>query len=200
MGRYLITQGEYLAIMGTNPSRSFGDTNRPVDNIRWQNATNYCARLTALGVSNGSIPTNCVYRLPTEAEWEYACRSWTSDRRFYYGDDPDYTSLTNYAWYFANSGGSTHPVGQLQPNPWGFYDMAGNVWQHCQDWFSVAAPYPGGNVIDPQGPPTGQFHVARGGNYFSIPASCRSAARGDGVLPTGYTGFGFRLALAVAQP
>jgi formylglycine-generating enzyme required for sulfatase activity len=72
------------------------------------------------------MATNCVYRLPTEAEWEYGCRAWTSDRRFSYGDDPGYTNLTNYAWYGDNSGGTTHPVGQKLPNPWGLYDMSGN--------------------------------------------------------------------------
>jgi formylglycine-generating enzyme required for sulfatase activity len=199
MGRYLVTQGEYLALMGNNPSHFVGDTNRPIDNVYWRDASNYCARLTARQVSTGAIPTNCVYRLPTEAEWEYACRAWTSDRRFYYGDDPGYTSLTNYAWYNANSDHTTHPVGQLLPNPWGLYDMTGNVWQYCQDSY---APYPGGSVADPQGPPTSNEynHVARGGSLYSDSWQCRSAARRLSATPAGPFEFGFRVVLAVAQP
>jgi len=198
MGRYLVTQGDYLAIIGTNPSHFVGDTNRPIDNLYWRDASNYVARLTAREVSTGAIPTNCVYRLPTEAEWEYACRAWTSDRRFYYGDDPGYTSLTNYAWYRANSGFTTHPVGQLLPNPWGLYYMTGNVWQYCLDNY---APYPGGSVLDPQGQPTSNEynHVARGGSLYSEAWQCRSASR-IGPIPAGPTGYGLRVVLAVAQP
>lgn len=199
MGRFPVTQGDYLAIMGNNPSFFKGDTNRPIDYLFWQDATNYCARLTAREVGTGAIPTNCVYRLPTEAEWEYACRAWTSDRRFYYGDDPDYTSLTNYAWYRTNSGLTTHPVGQLLPNPWGLYDMTGNVWQYCQDTYTNALYYPGGSAVDPQGPPpTANVynHVARGGSLFSQSWECRSASR-IGPIPAGEAGFGLRVVLAV---
>ena len=128
-------QGEYLAVMGSNASNFPGDTNRPVDSTSWINATNYCGKLTQQDRAAGRIATNSVYRLPTEAEWEYVCRGWTSTR-FSYGD----------------SGGTTHPVGQKLPNSWGLYDMHGNVWEWCQDWYGV---YAGGVALDPQGPPTG---------------------------------------------
>ena len=126
MGKYEVTQGEYQAVMGSNPSAFTGDTNLPVETVTWSDATAYCAELTQRERVAGRIGTNSVYRLPTEAEWEYACRGWTSTR-FSYGDDPGYTNLTLYAWYVDNSGGTTHPVGQKLPNPWGLYDMHGNV-------------------------------------------------------------------------
>jgi len=114
-----------------------------------------------------------VYRLPTEAEWEYGCRAGTSTR-FSYGDDPGYTNLTNYAWYWDNSGGETHAVGQKLANPWGLYDMHGNVWEWCQDWYGG---YPGGIVLDPQGPDSGSCRVISGGDWHDYPGGCRSARR-----------------------
>jgi len=130
MGKYEVTQAEYLAVTGTNPSYFIGDPNRPVEQVTWFDAKNYCGQLTQREQAAGRIPTNCLYRLPTEAEWEYACRAWTSTR-FSYGDDPSYTNLTNYAWYYDNFGGTTHPVGQKLPNPWGLYDVHGNVFEWC---------------------------------------------------------------------
>jgi formylglycine-generating enzyme required for sulfatase activity len=128
MGRRLVTQGEYLSIVGNNPSNFLGVTNRPVEMLSWSDATNFCAMLTTQDVGALRIPTNCVYRLPTEAEWEYTCRALTSTR-FSYGDDPGYANLANYAWYKTNSASSTHPVGLKLPNPWGLYDTYGNVWE-----------------------------------------------------------------------
>jgi formylglycine-generating enzyme required for sulfatase activity len=98
IGKYEVTQGEYLAVMGSNPSGHQGDTNLPVETVSWYNATNYCSKLTQRERAAGRIAANSVYRLPTEAECEYACRGWTSTR-FSYGDDPGYTNLMNYAWY-----------------------------------------------------------------------------------------------------
>jgi formylglycine-generating enzyme required for sulfatase activity len=177
MGKYEATQREYLAVMGSNPSYFTGDTNRPVEMVSWVDATNYCARLTQRERAAGRIPTNSVYRLPTEAQWEYACRAWTSTR-FSHGDDLGYTNLTNYAWYLDNSGDMTHPVGPKLPSPWGLYDMHGNVWEWCQDWWG---DYPGWIAVDPQGPATGSCRVFRGGSWaFSTDRSgnCRSADRG----------------------
>ena len=164
--------------------------------MSWFDATNYCGKLTQRERAAGRIATNSVYRLPTEAEWEYACRAWTSTR-FSYGDDPGYTELNNYAWYTNNSSNVTHPVGQKLPNPWGLYDMHGNVAEWCQDWYG---PYPGGIALDPQGPATGSVRVIRGGLWLRPASYCRSAWRkalspdflGDGA--------GFRVVLAPGQP
>jgi formylglycine-generating enzyme required for sulfatase activity len=125
MGKHEVTQGEYLAVVGSNPSQFTGDPNRPVESVSWPEATNYCALLTAQHLATGVIPPGSQYRLPTEAEWEYAARAGTSTR-FSYGEDPNATSLTNYAWFAAKGGATTHPVEQKAPNPWGLYDMAGN--------------------------------------------------------------------------
>jgi formylglycine-generating enzyme required for sulfatase activity/outer membrane protein assembly factor BamB len=200
MGKYEVTQSEYLAVMGSNPSAIKRDPNCPVETVTWFNATNYCARLTQRERGAGRIPTNSVYRLPTEAEWEYACRAGTSTR-FSYGDDPRYTNLKNYAWYYDISGHTTHPVGQKLPNPWGLYDMHGNVWEWCQDWYGT---YRGGAAVDPQGPASGADRVIRGGNCCNsdgIVKDWRSASRGawspdrtDGMVK------GFRVVFAPGQP
>jgi formylglycine-generating enzyme required for sulfatase activity len=195
LGRYEVTQGEYLAVMGSNPSYFTGDTNRPVERVSWHDATNYCARLTAQERLAGRLPAGWAYRLPTEAEWEYACRAGTTNR-FYYGDDPGYTQLANYAWYSANSGSTTHPVGGKLPNRWGLYDMAGNVWEWCSDWYGA---YPGGSVTDPQGPASGSNRVVRGGSWSFNAFHCRSASRYGDPASRGFD-IGFRVVLAPGQP
>ncbi|HZR18048.1 MAG TPA: formylglycine-generating enzyme family protein [Verrucomicrobiae bacterium] len=194
MGKYLVTQLEYLEVMGNNPSSFVGAMN-PVETVSWFNATNYCGRLTQSERAAGRISTNSVYRLPTEAEWEYACRAWTSTR-FSYGDDPGYTNLTQYAWFDVNSGATTHPVGQKLPNPWGLYDMHGNVAEWCQDWY---APYPGGMALDPQGPATGSTHSARGGPWFRTASNFRSAWR-NAASPDTMGAAGFRIVLVPGKP
>ncbi len=196
MGRYEVTQGEFLAVMGSNPSNFTGDSNRPVEQVTWYDATNYCTMLTQRDRAAGRIAMNSVYRLPTEAEWEYACRAWTSPR-FSYGDDPGYTNLTDYGWYEGNSGGTTHPVGQKLSNPWGSYDMHGNVWEWCQDWYGA---YPGGIAVDPQGTATVTARVIRGGSWRHSADRCRSAYRS--FSPPDFRGIaiGFRVVLAPGQP
>ncbi len=216
MGRCEVTQGEYLAVSGTNPSffngirqnwpepgtqMDFGtDLNRPVEMVSWFDATNFCFRLTDLERSMGRISANSLYRLPTEAEWEYACRAMTSTR-FSFGDDPGYTNLSQYAWHSDFSGAPPHPVGQKLPNPWGLYDMHGGVYEWCQDWWSNY--YPGGSVIDPQGPVrdgSGYTRVKRSGSFRAIPKLARSANRLDDFPAFGRHYIGFRIVLAPGQP
>lgn len=175
IGKYEVTQAEYLQVTGTNPSVFPGDLTRPVSSVSWPHATNYCYQLTLQERAAGRIPAGSVYRLPTEAEWECAARAGTSTR-FSYGDDSGFNSLADHAWYFANAGLTVHPVGQKLPNPWGLYDVEGNVWEWCQDWLG---PLPGGLVVDPQGPPSNSigWKVIRGGGYDFGEADCRSARR-----------------------
>ena len=164
--------------------------------VTWFNATNYCGKLTQRERAAGRIATNSVYRLPTEAEWEYACRAWTSTR-FSYGDDLDYTNLTNYAWYTDNSSFTSHPVGQKLPNPWGLYDMHGNVEEYCQDVYDT---YRGGIALDPQGPATGSDRVHRGGDWSHPNWGCRSAFRFGFAGTFTFYNLGFRVVLAAGQP
>jgi formylglycine-generating enzyme required for sulfatase activity len=206
VGKYEVTQGEYLAVTGSNPSFFNGvqtnepagdygtNLSRPVEEVHWSDAMNYCATLTQRERAAGRIGTNCVYRLPTEAEWEHACRAETSTR-FSYGDDPGYTNLTDYAWYGDNSGYVTHPVGQKLPNPWGLYDMHGNVLEWSQDWYGS---YPGGIAVDPQGSVAGSFRAIRGGAFRYPAEACRSAYRAGWPGLTDYTS-GFRVVLAPGQ-
>jgi len=196
MGKYEVTQGEYRAVIGSNPSQFTGDPNRPAEKVSWEDATSYCAKLTAQERAAGRIAPNAAYRLPTEAEWQYGCRAWTSTR-FSYGDDPGYTNLTKHAWYLDNSGGATHPVGEKLPNPWGLYDMHGNVLEWCQDW---SGRYAGGTAIDPQGPPTGTYRVLSHGSWNHEDWDCRSASRGSDVPDDRRSIIGFRVVLAPGQP
>jgi formylglycine-generating enzyme required for sulfatase activity len=182
MGKYEVTQREYQAVIGSNPSGFPGDLNRPVESVSWLDATNYCARLTQQELAAGHIRPGTHFRLPTEAEWEYAARAGTSTR-FSYGDDPNFSNLANNAWYSANSGIMTHPVGQKAANPWALYDMEGNVLEWCQDWYG---PYPGGFATDPQGPASNVtgVKVIRGGAWDAFEADCRSGRRlTEGVHP-----------------
>ena len=122
IGKYPITQEQYEAVMGINPSHFQGNPQNPVESVSYDDAVAFCQKLSQLTGRN--------YRLPTESEWEYACRAWTTTR-YYFGDDEN--QLGDYAWYEDNSGLTTHPVGQKLPNTWGLYDMHGNVWEWCQD-------------------------------------------------------------------
>ena len=197
MSIYPVMQGNYQMLMTNNPSAFPGDLRRPVEKVYWSDATNYCAQLTARELAANRLPVGYSYRLPTEAEWEYACRAGTTNR-FYWGDDPDYTNITNYAWYFGNSGGLTHPVGQKRPNKWGLYDMNGNVVQWCSDWWQ---PYlSGGTVTNPVGPNSSGGHIIRGGSWNYAAKYCRSAERYYDIPSDKSSLVGFRVVLAPSLP
>lgn len=195
-----VTQGEYLAIMNENPSVFPGDLRRPVSNVTWANATNYCGLLTQRELAAGRIPEGSQYRLPTEAEWECAARAGTTTR-FSYGDDPQYLELTNHAWLFYNADLMVHPVAQKLPNPWGLYDMEGNVWEWCLDWYGN---FPGGAVTDPSGPASNDqgLRVMRGGAYDYFTSDCRSASRLYYPASAGWSDsdLGFRVVLELRLP
>jgi formylglycine-generating enzyme required for sulfatase activity len=163
MGRYEVTQGEYRTIMNLNPSHFQGDPNQPVEQVSWEDAKDFVRKLNAM--EGGQV-----YRLPTDAEWEYACLAGATNP---YGFCRAYHRLGQYAWYAENSGGKTHPVGQLRPSPWGLYDIHGNVWEWCEDWHGEHLP---GEVTEPKGLMT-PFKVVRGGGYDSPEGDCRSHAR-----------------------
>ena len=215
VGMCTVTQGEYEKVMGVNPSagatRPFDTTafkpplseieakyrraydrrmvgndtsRRPVETVTWDQAMEFCRRLSAMPAEQSS---RRLYRLPTEAEWEYACRAGTTTP-WYCGDD--YANVLDVAWFSENCLGTTHPVGQKKPNAWGLYDMCGNVSQWCADWFG-AGYYQQSPTSDPSGPLAGSGRAVRGGSFCNHPPTCRSTHR-DGVSP-GYraSGIGF---------
>jgi formylglycine-generating enzyme required for sulfatase activity len=184
LGATEVSQGQWQAIMGNSPSQ-FKGSNLPVEQVSWAEVMEFCRKLTERERSAGRLPAGYVYTLPTEAQWEYACRAGTTGD--YAGD------LNAMGWYDANSGGSTKPVGTKQANAWGLHDMHGNVWEWCLDWH---ANYPGGSVTDPTGPPSGSLRVSRGGSWGSTADGCRSADRGGGGPGGRGNGLGFRLALS----
>ncbi|HOY58437.1 MAG TPA: formylglycine-generating enzyme family protein [Verrucomicrobiota bacterium] len=202
LGKYEVTQREYLAVMGTNPSHFTGDLDRPVETVTWHNATNYCGKLTEQERAAGRLPAGYEYRLPTEAQWEYACRAGTTTR-YSFGDALECDDLCGacpigdeYMWWCGNSGEQTHRVGQKLPNLWGLHDMHGNVYEWCADWYDS---YPGGSVTDPTGPSSGSHRVYRGGSWYYFGQYCRSAHRIGDDPEYRYYYLGFRPVL-VAVP
>ena len=207
MSKHEVTQGEYVAVKGSNPSYFTGDPNRPVEQVSWNDAVAYCAALTVRERNAGRLPAGYVYRLPTEAEWEFACRAGTT-AAFHYGEAlssgranfdghyeyPPCEGSTNYCYNVNGTYlGRTTAVGSYAPNAWGLSDLHGNVWEWCQDW---SGPYPGASVSDPQGPVEGSFRVIRGGGWNQDAGYCRSASR-DGGFPTRRSNMiGFRVVLA----
>ena len=191
IGKYPVTQAQYEAVMGTNPSHFKNNSwfknnlQNPVEQVSWNDAQAFCQKLSQI--------TGKTYRLPTEAEWEYACRAGTTTR-YYFGDDA--SQLGDYAWYSANSQSKTHPVGQKRPNAWGLYDMSGNVWEWCEDdWHDnyIGAPTDGSAWLI-NNDNRSHLKCLRGGSWFESPNLCRSAYR-SGNLPDGVYNFnGFRVA------
>ena len=178
------TQGQWEAVMGGNPSY-FKGTERPVEQVSWEEAVEYCRKLTAKQRAEGILADGWEWRLPTEVEWEYAARAGTTGAR--------YGKLDTIAWRDGNSGGEPHPVKQKTANAWGLYDMMGNVWEWCSDWYGG---YPTGSVTDPTGPSSGSFRVFRGGSWFSVAWFARSALRGGSVPGSRSNNLGFRPALS----
>ncbi len=200
MDMYLVTQEEYRRVIGKNPSRWKEDKN-PVEQVRWSDAVRYCnarSKLEGLQPCYDLNTWRCNfgangYRLPTEAEWEYACRAGTTTA-YFFGDDP--SKLKDYAWFEQNSGSKPRPVGQKRPNPWGLYDMHGNVWEWCNDFYEVDY-YQKSPEEDPKGPTTGETKVVRGGAWKFSDESCRSGYRyneapGYADVCFGYDIYGFR--------
>jgi formylglycine-generating enzyme required for sulfatase activity len=180
MGVTEVTQAQYEAVMGTNPSHFKGATN-PVENVSWNDATEFCKKL--------SEKTRQVVRLPTEAEWEYACRAGTQTA-YSFGDDP--SALGDYAWWDGDIPLTTHPVGQKKPNACALYDMHGNVWEWCADWYGG---YPKGPATDPSGPATGGRRVMRGGSWNLTATDGFRCAFRFSVVPSDRSGIlGFRCA------
>jgi formylglycine-generating enzyme required for sulfatase activity len=192
IGKYEVTQGTYLAVTGSNPSEFTGDPELPVEKVSWTDATNFCRLLNLQENLAGRLPSGYAYRLPTEAEWEYAARAGSANR-FSWGNDLTYAVLTNYAWYSVNSGGGTHPVGQKLPNAWGLYDTSGNVCEWCLDSFAF---YPGGAVTDPVPVTAGTTKVFRGGSHGDENVSCRPADRKSILQTQALNIFGLRVVLA----
>jgi len=211
MGVYEVTNAQWKRVMGSEPS-NWKDDDRPVEQVSWDDANEFCRRLSALPEEKRA---GRVYRLPTEAEWEYACRAGTTTK-WSFGDDE--SRLGDYAWFGNNSGKAivdavrwweesqdtyadrllgngceNHRVGQKQPNAWGLFDMHGNVWEWCSDWYG---DYAKGVVTDPQGPSGGSSRVFRGGCWDSSAGGCRSANRARFVPSRRDDRLGFRLALS----
>jgi formylglycine-generating enzyme required for sulfatase activity len=182
LGKYEVTQAQWEAVIGNNPSRFKGDANRPVENVSWDDVQEFIRQLNA---KEGGAR----YRLPTEAEWEYAARAGTTTH-WSFGDNE--SQLGRYAWYNGNAGGQMHPVGQLQSNPWGLYDMHGNVREWVQDWYGQ---YVSGTAVDPAGPSSGSYRVNRGGSWYGLARCCQSADRNYGAPGGRFVGLGlgFRL-------
>jgi formylglycine-generating enzyme required for sulfatase activity len=177
LGKYEVTQGQWVKVMGNNPSSFKGDDRLPVEQISWNDAQGFVMKLNTLN-------DGYRYRLPTEAEWEYAARGGA--------DGPYYGNLDAIAWYDSNSGSKTHPVGQKQPNGYGLYDMLGNVWEWCSDWYGESY-YGGSPAADPKGPSSGQYRVVRGGSWGGNSWDARVSYRLRYVAVDRLDDYGFRV-------
>ena len=179
--KYEVTQALWQAVMGENPSNLKGD-NLPVEQVSWDDCQTFITRLNNLTGKN--------FRLPTEAEWEYAARGGNRSRGYKYSGS---NVLSDVAWYDDNSGDKTHPVGSKSPNELGLYDMSGNVREWCSDWYGT---YSSTAQTNPTGSSSGSLRVLRGGSWFSVARNCRSSSRHHDVPDGRFYLLGLRLALS----
>ncbi|MBQ2703065.1 MAG: formylglycine-generating enzyme family protein [Alistipes sp.] len=184
IGKYEVTQAQWEAVMGENPSHYKGE-NRPVESVNWNDIQEFIEKLNA--------KTGKKYRLPTEAEWEYAARGGDQSKGYKYSGS---NNIDEVAWYDTNSASRTHIVGQKQPNELGLYDMSGNVWESCSDWY-WSKYYKNALSDNPTGPATGSGRVLRGGGYSNYASSCRVSTRFFSGPSDRFLSCGFRL---VCQP
>ena len=179
IGRYEVTQEEWQAVMGSNPS-NFKGVKRPVDNVSWNDCQEFIRKLNAM--------TGRRFRLPTEAEWEYAARGGNRSQGYKYSGS---NNLNSVAWYADNSGNTTHDVGLKSPNELGIYDMSGNVWEWCSDWYGN---YSSSSQTNPTGSYSGSIRVSRGGSWYSDARYCRVSTRSNFTPDRRYISLGLRLA------
>ena len=180
IGKTEVTQALWQAVMGSNPSR-FEGSDLPVECVSWNDCQEFIQKLNRLTGRN--------FRLPTEAEWEFACRGGNNSRGYKYSGS---NNLGSVAWYEDNSGGQTHPVGTKAPNELGIFDMSGNVWEWCNDWYGN---YTSNSQTNPTGSQSGSRRVRRGGGWFYYAGRCRSSNRDNYNPSNRYINLGLRLAL-----
>jgi len=183
IGKFEVTQGVWKAVMGSNPSYFKKGDDYPVEYVSWNEAQEFCTKLSEL--------TGKTYALPTEAQWEYAARGGNKSKGYKYSGSND---IEDVAWYGDNSNSSTHPVGQKQPNELGIYDMSGNVWEWCSDWYS-SNYYSNSPSIEPKGPSSGSYRVLRGGGWDGDARHCRVSYRYPYYPIGSYDFYGFRVVL-----
>ena len=182
IGKYELTQAQWKAVMGSNPSEFVGCENCPVENVSWDDVQKFIFKLNLL--------TGKSYRLPTEAEWEYAARGGKKSLGFVYSGSNDIGAV---AWYSENASYKTHPVGLKKTNELAICDMSGNVWEWCSDSYDS---YASERQVNPKGPISGSLHVLRGGSWDDIASYCRSTYRDKSGSSTRYICYGFRLVLS----
>jgi formylglycine-generating enzyme required for sulfatase activity len=181
ISKYLVTQSQWKAVMGNNPSY-FKGKNLPVETVSWDDIQEFLTKLNEKSGKN--------YRLPTEAEWEYACKGGNQSKGYKYSGS---NNVDDVVWYWENSKSKTHPVGTKAPNELGIYDMSGNVWEWCHDWYDDYIDTPQTN---PTGPDEGSVRVVRGGSWYYFARFCRVSHRDCNAPEDSFFNLGFRIALS----
>jgi formylglycine-generating enzyme required for sulfatase activity len=194
INRFEVTQAEYQNVCRNNPSQNTGDLSLPVDSVTWNQASNYCAKLNEIESQAGRLPAGYQYRLPTEAEWEYAARAGTTTA-YYFGNSTN--AFETFGWYRANSEATPHAIGLKTPNAWGLYDLSGNLMEWCGDALEA---YPGGAVTNIQGSAQSQTRTVRGGGWDRPVVQGRSAWRESHLPALKYADIGFRVVLVPVAP